>query len=190
MEISNFDWKKYFIVLLFCFFSVCCYADGVDNTLTKKDYFIKFYNLSVDILKTGDWNILIPFYTWHDRFTNTYTREQIERYNESPWGVGFEKTKPVNDRDINGLGVMKFQDSHNRSQYITMYLYERNYFNKYDFKFNLGYGAGFSYRTDMWDYAPFPAVIPIISIGYRNIFIQGTYLLGFDVAFFWIKYSF
>ena len=57
-----------------------------------------------------------------------------------------------------------------------------------------GYGAFITARSDIGRYAPFPGVLPLGSIGYRNLDIQATFVPGGkhdgNVLFTWVKLSF
>ena len=54
--------------------------------------------------------------------------------------------------------------------------------------------AFFTAREDIMNYVPFPGILPLVSAGYKNLAVQGTYVPGRrgtgNVAFFWAQYTF
>lgn len=141
----------------------------------------------------GDNELYIPALTWHNRAT--YDHHKIDEFNERPWGLGFGKGYKHEDGDWSGFYAMTFKDSHNDWQPIAGYGYTKNFYteNK-NWHVGVGYTVFLTSRKDIMNYIPFPGVLPLISTGYKNLIIQGTYIPGGknngNVAFAWLKYTF
>ncbi|MDR2008581.1 MAG: lipid IV(A) palmitoyltransferase PagP [Alphaproteobacteria bacterium] len=137
-------------------------------------------------------DLYLPFFTWHAR--TTYDNERILSYNEYPGGMGLGKGYLDEKGNWHGIYAMIFRDSHNSWKPIIGYGWEYIVhpfeYNK-DFHAGLGYTVGVATRRS-WDWIPLPIILPIASIGYKELSVQMTYIpfVGHNsgnVWFFWLK---
>lgn len=135
--------------------------------------------------------LYVPAITWHNRYT--YDKEDTDRYNEKPLGIGFGLERE-NETSWHALYAMAFEDSFSKIEPIAGYGYERRYsFTKENnWRVGVGYTAGVTAR-DNWHYAPIPVILPLTSISYKQISFQGTYIPGTygngNVFFAWFRFQ-
>lgn len=136
--------------------------------------------------------LYIPVNTWHNRAT--YDRENIDRYNERPWGIGYGISRFDQDGDWHALYVMTFQDSHNIIEPIAGYAYQTYWTLDKDKKWRIGVGFTLSItaRHD-YDWIPFPAPLPLLSFEYDRFSIQNAYVPGVkrntgNILFTWLRW--
>ena len=147
----------------------------------------RFSNIWVN----GKWDLYVPAYTWHNRLM--YDSGEAEKFNENPWGGGFGKSYFDEDGDQHALYTMGFMDSHNRFQPIVGYAYIKNWEVFNDFSLGLGFTAGITARHE-YHYIPIPGALPIVSMQYKNLAIQASYIPERynhgNVLFTWLRYHF
>lgn len=139
-------------------------------------------------------DLYVPAITWHNRFT--YDDEHIRRYNERPWGAGYGISRYDEKGNWHALYVMAFKDSFNKWEPFGGYAWEKQWhpFDRYqDIHFGAGFTAGVTAR-DNWKYIPVPALLPLASVGYKQLTFQATYIPGTynngNVFFAWLRYRF
>ena len=135
----------------------------------------------------------VPFWTYHLPFA--YTPSQRENYNEFPAGFGLGKGRFNNSGNWEGIYAMGFCDSHGDPSFMLGYGWIPTWrVNQSDFKVGVGLTAFLMSRTDYWNGIPFPGVLPVASIGYKNLNIQAAYVPGGtgngNVIFAWTKWTF
>jgi palmitoyl transferase len=121
------------------------------------------------------WDVYMSGYAYHDR--DTYTRKQLNKMNENTWGGGLGRTlrnASGNDESLYAVGI---RDSNNRPQWMAGYAYQW-VFPVVSKKFEVGAGlTGLLIRRHDWyDGRPFPAILPVASIGTRNAQLVATYV--------------
>lgn len=146
-----------------------------------------------NILKSYNYSLIVPVNTWHNRLT--YDKDKIDSYNERPWGIGFSKDYIDAKENRHSLFVLKFQDSHNKSEPFAGYAFSARWAldKKKDFYFSLGGILGVTAREE-YDYIPFPAPLPLLGFEYKRLSIENTYIPGGknngNVLFTWIRWKF
>ena len=146
-----------------------------------------------NILKSDDYSLVVPVNTWHNRLT--YDKDKIDSYNERPWGIGFSKDYIDAKENRHSLFVLKFQDSHNRSEPFAGYSFAARWplNQKKDFYLLAGGILGITAREE-YDYIPFPAPLPLFGFEYKRLIIENTYIPGGknngNVLFTWIRWKF
>ncbi|WP_395858574.1 lipid IV(A) palmitoyltransferase PagP [Affinibrenneria salicis] len=149
-------------------------------------------NLSQTWYSSDNHDIYVPAITWHNRWT--YSDDKIDEYNERPWGAGYGISRYDADGDWHGLYIMAFKDSHNKWEPIGGYGYEKTWrpTRDQDFRLGLGFTAGMTMR-DNWNYIPIPVLLPLASIGYKQLSFQATYIPGThnngNVFFAWFRWQ-
>lgn len=161
-----------------------------DNLFTQLgDGIAERWNRSMD----GKSQLYLPLETWHNRAT--YTRQAIDSFNERPWGLGYGKGYYDDHGNWQGFYAMVFKDSHMKWEPIAGYGSTWDWYTgNHDWHVGLGYTLFLTARKDVIDYIPFPAALPLVSVGYKDFTVQGTYVPGRrgtgNVAFVWAQYTF
>jgi len=134
--------------------------------------------------KEGDWNLIVPFYTWHAPWA--YNNRDMQ--NDFPLGGGIGRS--VNKgRNTDMLYAMAFQDSHWKPMYAAGYSYLYNWGEPQSLRAGIGFSAFIWARSDN-NYIPLPGLAPIGSVSYSRFSLMGTYLPIIDVAMFWAQVRF
>ena len=147
-----------------------------------------------DIYRNGNIELYLPLHTYHLRFA--YTSEKINNFEENPGGVGIGRGLYDSDGDWHGLYAMGFQDSHHKPAWMGGYGYKTFWRpgESGDWKVGVGYTVFLMTRTDIAHYTPFPGILPVASVSYRNFNVETAYLPGGkgfgNILFFWGKYEF
>jgi hypothetical protein len=134
--------------------------------------------------KEGDWNLMVPFYTWHAPYK--YDNRDVQ--NSYPLGGGVARTVD-RGRDTDMLVAMAFQDSHYKPMYVAGYGYLYNWGEQRAFHAGAGFAAVIWARSD-YNYIPYPGIVPIGSVGFSRVSVMGTYLPIVDVAMVWAQVKF
>jgi palmitoyl transferase len=143
--------------------------------------------------REGDVTLIVPLYTWHNRFM--YKRESVRRFNENPWGGGLGLTMFDEDGDTHILLAMAFLDSWNKVQPYAGYAYLKNWYfgSNDDYRVGLGAVLGITGR-DQYNYIPIPLPLPIFGFGYKQFSWEATYIPGEynkgNALFTWLRWTF
>lgn len=179
--------KKIFFILLFMLFTMPVLAE--DDAQTKSSWLTHMGQA----WHSSDYDLVIPVNTWHNRLT--YDKENIDGYNERPWGLGFGKRFYDEDKDLHSFVAMVFLDSHKDPEPIAGYQFQKKWYmgQNDDFSFGLGYSFGLTARSD-YDWIPFPYIAPILSFQYKCLSLENTYIPGGrnngNVLFSWLRIEF
>jgi Antimicrobial peptide resistance and lipid A acylation protein PagP len=146
-----------------------------------------------DIWKTGTTDLYVPIYTYHLR--SAYTQQQIDRYQETPYGLGYGRSKFDQDGDWKGLYAIAYQDSHYKPSYQVGYVFQKIWRPAADWRIGGGLTAFLVSRSDTAHYFPIPVILPIGSIGYKNAALEVSFVPGHgdgrgNVLFFSGRYNF
>ncbi len=145
-----------------------------------------------DIWKEGSPEVYLPFKTHHMRWA--YTREKIDGYQESPFGLGFGLGRTDEKGNWSGFYAMGFQDSHSMPQWMAGYGWKAMWGDRSGWRAGLGYTLFLTARSDIGRYTPFPAILPVASIAYKKFSVESAYVPGGqgygNILFFWGKWSF
>lgn len=176
---------KIFVTTVLLSISISSYANETVNNIYNS------VNDKWERAMAGQDDLYLPMYTWHNR--SFYDREKINSFNENPWGIGFGKSYKDENRNWHGFYAMAFSDSHYKVEPIAGYGYTKNWY-KNDFSLGAGYTVFLTARSDIKNYLPFPAILPLVSVSYKNFSLMGTYLPGShnngNIAFIWGRYQF
>lgn len=145
-----------------------------------------------DVWRHGTDDLYVPLRTHHLRFA--YDAEKIRQYDEAPLGIGYGRSKFDRDGDWHGLYVMGFHDSHYKPNYMAGYAYQTFWRPAPDWRLGVGASAFLMTRPDIGHYVPFPGVLPVGSLSYRNFSLETAYLPGGhnigNILFIWGRYHF
>ena len=135
----------------------------------------------------GRLELIVPVNTWHNR--SSYSHEQIDRYNERPWGVGLAKTYIDEKQNRHRLLALTFPDSFDKPEPTMGYSWQNVWRADSIIRPTLGFVAGITLR-DNYHWIPLPAVIPVVGLDIGPFSAETTYLIGFDVLFTWVTWRF
>lgn len=183
--------KQRLKILLFalCVFSLSATAgaESTDNPST----WIKVKDSLSATWTSENYELYIPVNTWHNR--SYYSTEKIASYNEQPWGLGVGKYRIDEDGDWQGLYAMAFLDSHNKVEPIVGYGYQKIWRPAEEFRLGVGYTIGVTLREDSNYLLPIPVVAPLFSVGYKELAVQSTYIVGGEghgnILFTWLRWQ-
>lgn len=146
-----------------------------------------------DTWNSNQYELYIPANTWHNRAT--YDKDRIDKYNERPWGIGAGVYRFDEDGDWHALYIMEFQDSHNVIEPIGGYAYQTYWRpgNSEKLRIGIGYTIGITARRD-YNWIPFPAPLPLVSLEYNRLSIQSAYVPGVkrntgNILFTWLRWQ-
>lgn len=149
-------------------------------------------NRVTTVYRTGNTELYLPFHTYHLR--SAYSREKIDSFQENPLGLGIGRGLYDSDGDWRGIYAMGFQDSHFKPIWMTGYSYKTFWRPAEDWKMGIGYAAFLMARSATNDYLPFPGILPVASISYRQLGVETSFVPGGkgfgNILFFWGKYEF
>jgi len=141
-----------------------------------------------DEVQQGRSEWYLPLHTWHNRAN--YTKQQIAKFNEDPWGIGFGKGLQNERQDWRGLYVLGFLDSHKDIEVVAGYAHTWKLAAGADWNVGGGYTAMLSFRRDINNYRiPALGLLPVLSVGSGQYSVYLIYLPRIvkghaDVAFF------
>jgi lipid IVA palmitoyltransferase len=167
--------KFYFFLSIFLISSIC----SAQSELTEQPGWFKkavdgTVNTFNNIVDNGRLSLLLSGYAYHGR--STYTSERISEFNEKAWGLGVSKELRDEKDNEEGLQFLVLSDSHKQPQINAVYSYQWMLPLGKKWEAGLGYTAGLFMRRDMFGGLPFPAALPLFSIGTRDTKIIGTYI--------------
>lgn len=145
------------------------------NTETNSDWWGSATQTATSIAENGRWDVYLSGYAHHSR--ETYSDDRVRKLNEHAWGFGLGKTIRNEQGNDESLYALVIRDSHKNPQWSAGYAYQ--------WIFPLGgsgieAGAGISaqlMRRDDWFKGwPFPAVLPVFSLGTREAKLMATYV--------------
>lgn len=128
----------------------------------------------VDTWDNGRSGVLIPGYSYHLPFT--WSPERRAELNKNAWGLGYIRTTEDPDGDTHSVYALVFRDSHKHAQWNLGYEYATYWGPRSRVQPGLGYTAVLVQRPDIFGGAPFPAVLPIASLRYRDAVLSATWI--------------
>lgn len=146
------------------------------------------------IWNEGDVVGYLPLYTYHMPYA--YPPEKIDQYTSIPLGLGIGKGLYNNRGNWEGLYAMSFKDSHGVYQYMAGYGWVPTWNLSANRNWKAGAGATvfMMSRQDIFNYIPFPGLLPVGSLSYKNASLQTSFIPGGDgfgnVLFTWAKWTF
>lgn len=146
-----------------------------------------------DTWRDGDIEAYVPFWSYHLPFA--YTPSQRAEYVEYPAGFGLGKGRYNKSGNWEGMYAMGFRDSHGDPSFMVGYGWIPTWnIGSSEVKAGVGLTGFLMSRKDYFGGIPFPGVLPIASIGYKNLSAQAAYIPGGqgngNVLFMWGKWTF
>jgi len=147
-------------------------------------WFADAWEGSKRIFREGHSDLMLPLYTFHPpyKYPNRFDE------NHYPLGVGFARTvidEKDNERIVYLLG---FSDSHYDFQPVLGYAWMARWPLFAGLKGGLGYTVFLTARADAM-YLPFPAALPLASIGTDRVMLYGSWIPSTEVLFFFARIS-
>lgn len=165
----------------------------VSTRVAKDDrsWFSRVWDPISNAYNNGDWEFYLPLHTHHLR--SKYSAEKIATYQESPPGFGFGRGAYDEKGNWDGVYAMGFQDSHFKPMYTVGYGWKAIWRPAEDVRLGLGYTAGLMSRADILGYVPFPIILPMASLAYKNLNLETTFVPGAagagNIFFIWAKWE-
>jgi palmitoyl transferase len=164
--------------LLFALPVASCWAadTAAASAEPRIDTFTRTLKLDEDPPKSSYWDVFLSGYAYHDR--DTYTKAQLRKMNETTWGGGIGRSMRNERGNEEGVYLMGIRDSNFRPQWMAGYQYKWMFPLKSRNHMELGAGltALLIHRHDWYNGRPFPAVLPVASIGNRAAQLVATYV--------------
>lgn len=164
-----------FAQILLAGMTLSCQAGAADALAMPENPFQRVAAEEAQTPRAQHWDLYMSGYAYHDR--DTYTRKQLDKMNENTWGGGLGRTlrnASGNDESVYGVVI---RDSNNRPQWMAGYAYQWM-FPVVSKKLEVGVGlTGLVIRRHDWyGGRPFPAILPVASIGTPNAQLVATYV--------------
>jgi palmitoyl transferase len=128
----------------------------------------------VDTWERGRNGVLISGYSYHLPFT--WSPERRAELNRNAWGLGLIRTTEDPDGDTHSVYALVFRDSHKHAQWNVGYEYATYWGPRGGVQAGLGWTALIVQRPDIFDGIPFPALLPIASLRYRDATLSATWI--------------
>jgi palmitoyl transferase len=121
------------------------------------------------------WDLYLSGYAYHHR--GTYSDKRLKKLNEKAWGAGLGRTLRNARGNDESLYLMAIRDSNERPQWMAGYAYQ---WVQPVFSGGLEAGVGLTAllikREDWFDGRPFPALLPVASLGPQHGKLLMTYV--------------
>jgi palmitoyl transferase len=179
---------RQFLALFFLFAIPCAHTHASTSFFDNAKVHVN------TIIDEGDLELYVPLYTYHMPYA--YPPEKISQYTEIPLGIGLGKGRYNKNNNWEGIYGMTFKDSHGIYQYMAGYALIPNWNLSSNGNWKIGAGATvfMMSRQDINNYIPFPGLLPVGSLSYKNASLQTAFVPGGDgfgnVLFTWAKWSF
>lgn len=143
--------------------------------------------------ETGNTELYLPFWTHHMRFG--YDAEKIDQFNEFPAGLGLGKGRYNSNGNWESIYAMGFLDSRSNPSFMAGYAWAPTWEVGSDVKVGVGLTGFLMSRSNYWNGIPFPGVLPIASVTYKQLAVQAAYIPSTrrndgNVLFVWGKWTF
>jgi palmitoyl transferase len=127
-----------------------------------------------DTYEQGRMGVLLSGYSWH--LPSTWTPERRAELNANAWGVGLVRTTEDEKGDSRSVFLLAFLDSHENIQWNVGYEHSTYWGSRAGLQAGLGYTVAIVQRPDIADGIPFPAILPLASLRYRDATFFMTYI--------------
>jgi len=127
-----------------------------------------------DTYEQGRMGVLLSGYSWH--LPSTWTPERRAELNANAWGVGLVRTTEDEKGDSRSVFLLAFLDSHENIQWNVGYEHSTYWGSRAGLQAGVGYTVAIVQRPDIADGIPFPAILPLASLRYRDATFFMTYI--------------
>ncbi|MBK9245848.1 MAG: outer membrane beta-barrel protein [Burkholderiales bacterium] len=147
-----------------------------------KGWFADLWEGSKRNFKGGDAGLLLPLFTFHP----AYKYPNRDDNNNFPYGVGYARTLVDGKDNERMVYALAFSDSHYDFQPVLGWAWLARWPLFGSVKGGLGYTAFLTARADA-NYLPFPAFLPLASIGTDRVTFYGSWIPTTEVLFFFAR---
>ncbi|HEV8256964.1 MAG TPA: hypothetical protein VGR42_08325 [Casimicrobiaceae bacterium] len=127
-----------------------------------------------DTYQQGGNSLLVSGYEWHLPYD--WTPERRAEENENAWGAGWARSREQPNGDTENVYFLVFQDSHRKAQLNLGYTWTTYWLSRDGLQPGLGFTVSIVQRPDIAGGWPFPAVLPLFTLRYRNVEVLSTYI--------------
>jgi palmitoyl transferase len=122
------------------------------------------------------WDVYLSGYAWHNR--HSYSEKQLNKMNETTWGGGLGHSTRDARGNESAWYAVGIRDSNRRPQWMGGYTYQWMFSSAPDAGPELGAGltAVVIRRHDWYHGRPFPALLPVVSLGTHTGKLIATYV--------------
>ena len=186
LKLSICNVLKYWLILIGLMFTPITFAASE----VAAGLWLRMKTSLTQTWKSNEHELYIPVNTWHNRAN--YSAKKINSYNEQPWGLGVGKYRYDEEDNWHSLYIIVFKDSNNDLEPVVGYAYQKMWLPAHEIRYGLGYTVGVTVRGND-DYLPMPVVAPLVSIAYKKLALQSTYIIGGNgygnVLFTWLRWQ-
>ncbi|WP_298313146.1 lipid IV(A) palmitoyltransferase PagP, partial [Propionivibrio sp.] len=156
-----------------------------------RSWYQRVWHPIANAYNNGAFEFYLPLETYHLR--SKYSAEKIATFQEKPFGFGVGRGGYNEHGNWEGVYAMGFQDSHFKPSYIAGYGWKAIWHPAEDVRLGLGYTAALMTRADIANYIPFPVVLPMASLAYKNLSLETVFVPGAagagNIFFIWAKWE-
>lgn len=120
------------------------------------------------------WDVYLSGHAHH--FRGTYSKEEIQQLNEKAWGGGLGRTRRNHSGNDESFYLLAIRDSHEHTQWMAGYAYQWIYPVISNVEAGVGLTALIIKRQDWFEGHPFPAVLPVASLGTQGVKLVASYV--------------
>jgi palmitoyl transferase len=120
------------------------------------------------------WDVYLSGHAHH--FRGTYSKEEIQQLNEKAWGGGLGRTRRNHSGNDESFYLLAIRDSHEHTQWMAGYAYQWIYPVVSNVEAGVGLTALIIKRQDWFEGHPFPAVLPVASLGTQGVKLVASYV--------------
>ncbi|HEX6138795.1 MAG TPA: peptide ABC transporter permease, partial [Casimicrobiaceae bacterium] len=106
----------------------------------------------------------------------TWTAERRAELNSNAWGGGLIRTTEDEKGDSRSVFILVFKDSHSHAEWNIGYEHSTYWGPRSGVQPGLGYTAAIVQRPDIASGFPFPVLLPLASLRYREATLFATYI--------------
>ena len=173
--------------------SVGAVAQASSDSSTISGWFDTASQHVSDTWHNGDTELFVPVWTHHMRFN--YDDDLIDGYNEFPAGLGLGRSRYNDSGNWESIYAMGFLDSHSKPSFMAGYAWVPSWELGNDVKAGVGVTGFLMSRQNYHEGIPFPGILPMASISYKQLAVQAAYIPSTgrnngNVLFVWGKWTF
>jgi palmitoyl transferase len=187
---SIFKPQRHLVAFIFLIFTFTTFGTAFAEDQASSGAWTRAQNSLSQTWQSENVELYVPINTWHNR--NYYRSEKIDEFNERPWGLGVGKYRFDDDGDWNAFYAMAFQDSHRHIEPVIGFGFQKMWHPTENTRLGAGYTVGLTMREDM-HYIPLLGILPLVSVEYKQIALQSTYVPGGDgngnILFTWLRWQ-
>ncbi len=171
--------SRFVAAVSLCTLSFCAHAqsspDSADTAAAiqqdqEPGWFKRTFDSAADtvgnLYDNGRLSMILSGEAHHGR--GTYTPEKIDSFTEKVWGLGMSKELRDDKDNEQSISFVVMADSHYSPQLTASYNYQWMKGLGGNWEVGAGYTAGLFSRADILGGAPFPGILPLLTIGTRE----------------------